>query len=168
MTILIGIGLAAVLLVLGLRCIVNVPAEGAWVVERLGRCDRTLMAGMHVLAPFIDRVAFRYSLAPVTSETSDLCITRDNVPVRVTSTVRAQIVDARQAAYAAENAGDFVTTLIGTQLRQWIGSRRWDDVRETTRELGVATLEAAEEPASRIGVRMLAVDVNGIEREEAR
>lgn len=164
----ITIVIALVSLIVVLKSVIVVPAEGAWVVERLGRYDRTLPAGTHVLAPFIDRVAFRYSLAPVTSETSDVCITGDNVPVRVTSTVSAQIVDARQAAYATGNAGDFVTTLVRTQLRQWIGGRSWDDVRATTSELGVATMQAAEEPASRIGVRMLAVDVNGIERVEAR
>ena len=62
------------------KSVIVVPNGEAWVLERLGRYDRTLPPGLHVIFPFTDRVAFRYSVQPKDEELSDQCVTRDNVP----------------------------------------------------------------------------------------
>lgn len=86
----------------------------------------------------------------------------------MTSTVSAQILDPRQAAYASASAGDFVTTIVRSHQRQWIGERSWDDLRESTRELEQAVMIAIAEPSAQIGVRLLALDVKGVERAESQ
>ncbi|HEX6275884.1 MAG TPA: SPFH domain-containing protein, partial [Polyangiaceae bacterium] len=93
------------------KSVIVVPAGDAWIVERLGRSHVTLPPGLHVITPFTDRVAFRFSVQPREEEVSDQCVTRDNVPVRVTSLFRAQIANPERAAYASANAGDSVKTL---------------------------------------------------------
>ena len=35
-----------------------VPTKKAYIVERLGKYDKTLDAGFHALIPFVDKVAF--------------------------------------------------------------------------------------------------------------
>ncbi|SKN55169.1 SPFH domain/band 7 family protein [Mycobacteroides abscessus subsp. massiliense] len=48
-------------------------------VERLGRFHKALTAGLNILIPFIDRVAYRHSLKEVPLDVpSQVCITRDN------------------------------------------------------------------------------------------
>ncbi|MGL4668140.1 MAG: SPFH domain-containing protein, partial [Saezia sp.] len=42
-----------------------VPQQNAWVVERLGKYDRTLTPGLKFVIPFIDRVAYRHSLKEI-------------------------------------------------------------------------------------------------------
>ena len=153
-------------IILVLRSVVVVPQESAFIVERLGRYHRTLMPGMHVLLPFTDRVARRYSLHPREEEVADTCITRDNVVVRITSVVRAQILDPQRAAYGAADAADAVRTLVRSRQRLWIAERAWDDVRESTRELEAAVVAAVAEPANEIGIHITSVDVKGIERIE--
>ena len=152
---------------LAMNCVKVVPDGNAFVVERLGRYFRTLMPGTHVLAPFVDRVAHRYSLHPREEEIADTCITRDNVPVRIASVVRAQILDPRRAAYGAANAGDAVVTLVRSRQRLWIAERAWDDVRESTRELEVAVVAAAAEPANEIGIHVASVEVRSVDRVES-
>lgn len=148
------------------KSVIVVPSGEAWILERLGRYDRTLPPGLHVILPFTDRVAFRYSVQPKDEEISDQCVTRDNVPVRVTSVVRAQIADPERAAYATANAGDSVVTLVRTHQRLRIGERSWDDVRLYPRELETAVLSTATEPATQMGVRLLALEVKNVERVE--
>ncbi|MCL1888133.1 MAG: SPFH domain-containing protein, partial [Kiritimatiellaeota bacterium] len=39
-----------------------VPQQQAWVVQRLGKYQTTLDAGLHFLVPFIDAVAYKHTL----------------------------------------------------------------------------------------------------------
>lgn len=148
------------------KCVIVVPEGNAFVVERLGRYFGTLPAGMHVILPFTDRIAYRFSLQPREEELSDQCVTRDNVPVRIVSTFRAQIADPERAAYATANAGDAVKTLVRTHQRQATGERSWDDVRLYPRELESVVLNAATEPAAQLGITLLAIDVKQLDRVE--
>lgn len=142
-----------------------VPDEAAYVVERLGRYHRTLLAGVHFLAPLVDRVAFRYSLLPKDHDLADTCITHDNITVAVASRFRWQIADPERAAYASASETDFVITLVRTLVRKWIGERAWNDVRETTRELEAAVLREAANAAEQAGVKIVAFDVQKIEQK---
>src|SRR5688500_18903725 len=141
-----------------------VPQGSAYVVERLGRYRCTLPPGIHLLAPFVDRVAFRFSLAPKEEQLTDVCITLDNVTVSVKSTVSWQIAEPERAAYASANPAEFVINVVRTAARQWIGERAWKDVRETTREQQVAVLRSTGTAAAGVGVKITAFNVRQIER----
>ncbi len=41
---------------------VIVPQKSAFIIERLGKFDRSLEAGFHILIPFVDRRAYVFSL----------------------------------------------------------------------------------------------------------
>ena len=144
--------------------IVIVPPDSAYVAERLGRYHRTLHPGLNILAPFFDRVAFRFSLLPQDLALTDTCITLDNVPFTVTSTVRWQVADAKTAAYASASPADFVSGLVRSIQRDWISRQSSKDVRETTRDFQQAVLRAAAEPAMQVGVKIVDHDVKRIER----
>lgn len=145
--------------------IVTVVPEGhAYVVERLGRYHRTLTAGRYVLLPFLDRVAHQYSLRPRAGDLSDVCISRDNLPLRIESTYRWEIVDAREAAYAAADVKEYVAGVLRSAQREWIGRHAWKDIRESTRQLESDVVRAAQEPAARAGVRLLELSVQRVDR----
>lgn len=135
--------------------IAKVPAGHAYVVERLGRYHRTLDAGWHMLAPVVDRVAFRFSLAPQETQFATTAISHDNVPIRFTTTVRWQIADAQLAAYGSANAKDFVTTLVESRQREWVAQHDAGDVRETSRERHSWVLRACADAARQVGVTIL-------------
>ena len=158
---------AFVLITVASRSVIVVPERSAYIVERLGQYLRTLPAGLHVLLPLVDSVRYRFSLDPREEPISYTCITRDNVPVRIASVVRAQIADPYQAAYASANAGDFVATLVRTHQRQWIGEHAWEEVRTSMRDLEVAVEQATIQPAASAGVKVLAVELKGVDQAES-
>jgi regulator of protease activity HflC (stomatin/prohibitin superfamily) len=144
--------------------ITMVPAEAAYVVERLGRYHRTLQAGTHLLLPLLDRVAFRLTLRPTSEAWSGKAITLDNVTVTVDAGVQWQIVNPERAAYNVADARQHLTAVVGNALRDAIGRQNWNDVRETTRELQQTVLRAAADEAERIGTKIDSVTVSRIAR----
>lgn len=155
----VAIALAVIGMVLINSCIVVVPRDSAYVVERLGAYRATIMAGLHVLAPFIDRIAFRYSLQPQQRELSDVCITEDNVSVNVTSSYRWRIVDPRRFAYNAADGVEFVATLVREHHRKWIGSRSLDEARESTREMEASVISSVTEALREVGAEIVSASV---------
>ena len=53
-----------------------VPQRQVFVVERLGKFQTSLDAGLHFLMPFIDRVAYKHSLKEIVRDARQSCITR--------------------------------------------------------------------------------------------
>jgi regulator of protease activity HflC (stomatin/prohibitin superfamily) len=146
------------------KTIIVVPPDGAYVVERLGQYHQTFRSGMNVLAPFLDRVAFRYTLRPQDTQLTDRSITLDNIPISITSGIRWQITDPRAAAYNSANVNEFVVELVRSRQRQWIAEHSWNDVREGTRELQSALMRAVAESGAQGGVSILDVSISGVTR----
>ena len=77
-----------------------VPQQSAWVVERLGKYDRTLQAGLNFLVPFIERVSYKHSLKEIPLDVpSQVCITKDNTQLQVDGILYFQVTDAMRASY---------------------------------------------------------------------
>jgi regulator of protease activity HflC (stomatin/prohibitin superfamily) len=71
-----------------------VPQKSAYLVERLGKYQHTLEAGMHVLIPFVDKISYRHTLKEQAIDVpSQTCITRDNIPVEVDGILYMQVTD---------------------------------------------------------------------------
>ena len=80
------------------RGIKLVPQQQAWVVERLGRFQLTLKAGLNFIVPFIDTIAYKHSLKEDAFDIpSQTAITRDNVTLVVDGILYIKITDPKQA-----------------------------------------------------------------------
>ena len=120
-SILIAIVLIVILMIL-VSCIKIVPQATAMVVERLGGYKCTWSVGLHVKAPFIDRVAKRVILKEqVVDFAPQPVITKDNVTMRIDTVVFFQITDPKLFAYGVENPIMAIENLTATTLRNIIG-----------------------------------------------
>ena len=61
-TLIVVLAIVALVVVVLAKTATVVPQQSAYVVETLGRYNRTLQAGFHILIPFVDRIAYRHSL----------------------------------------------------------------------------------------------------------
>ena len=93
------LGLIALFFIIALvRAVRIVRQAEAYLVERLGRYDRTLDAGLHLLWPFVDRVRARVDLREqVVSFPPQPVITSDNLVVSIDTVIYFQVTEPRAA-----------------------------------------------------------------------
>jgi regulator of protease activity HflC (stomatin/prohibitin superfamily) len=92
--------IAVIVVIFIVRTFKIVPQQHAWVVERLGKYDRTLTPGLKFVIPFVERVAYRHSLKEVPLDVpSQVCITKDNTQLHVDGILYFQVTDPRLASY---------------------------------------------------------------------
>src|SRR5699024_4376975 len=77
-----------------------VPQAGALIVERLGRYQSTMYAGLHFLIPFVDRVRSGVDLRErVVPFQPQPVITSDNLVVNIDTVVYFSVTDPKAATY---------------------------------------------------------------------
>ena len=160
---LILIVLLLIVLILLLSCVKIVPQATAMVVERLGGYRATWSVGLHVKAPFIDRVAKKVILKEqVVDFAPQPVITRDNVTMRIDTVVFFQITDPKLFAYGVENPIMAIENLTATTLRNIIGDLELDQTltsRETINTKMRASLDIATDPW---GIKVNRVELKNI------
>lgn len=140
-----------------------VPQQHAWVVERLGRYDRTLTPGLKFVIPFVERVAYRHSLKEIPLDVpSQVCITKDNTQLQVDGILYFQITDAMRASYGSSNYVVAITQLAQTTLRSVIGKMELDKTFEERGSINAAVVSALDEAALNWGVKVLRYEIKDL------
>lgn len=140
-----------------------VPQQSAWVVERLGRYDRTMQAGLNFLMPFVERVSYKHSLKEIPMDVpSQVCITKDNTQLQVDGILYFKVVDAMRASYGSSDYVIAVTQLAQTTLRSVIGRLELDKTFEERDMINAAILSALDEAALTWGVKVLRYEIKDL------
>ena len=152
--------LSALLVYKGIRI---VPQQTACIVERVGKYHATLHAGIHVLLPFIDRVAYVIPLQEIPMDTDpQAAITRDNVGVTMEGVLYYQVTDPKAAAYGTTDFETAIEMLAKTTLRSEVGKRELDRLLEEREAINAAVVSALDEASSGWGVKVLRYEVKDI------
>jgi len=155
--------LAAVAVVFIFRTFKIVPQQNAWVVEKLGRYDRTLTPGLKFVIPFIERVAYKHSLKEVPLDVpSQVCITRDNTQLQVDGIIYFQVTDPMRASYGSSNYVFAITQLAQTLLRSVIGKMELDKTFEERDAINGSVVTALDEAAMNWGVKVLRYEIKDL------
>ena len=159
----IALVLAVIAIVFVVRTIKIVPQQHAWVVERLGKYDRTLTPGLKFVVPFVEQVAYKHSLKEVPLDVpSQVCITRDNTQLQVDGVLYFQVTDPMRASYGASNYVIAITQLAQTTLRSVIGKLELDRTFEERALINSGVVAALDEAALNWGVKVLRYEIKDL------
>jgi len=105
-----------------------VPQGSKWVVQRLGKYQKSLSPGLNLIIPYIDVVAFKATTKDIVLEIpSQEVITRDNVVIIANAVAYINIIAPEKAVYGVENYELAIRTLVQTSLRSIVGEMTLDD-----------------------------------------
>jgi regulator of protease activity HflC (stomatin/prohibitin superfamily) len=159
----IAIVIAVIAALFIIRTIKIVPQQHAWVVEKLGKYDRTLTPGLAFVIPFIERVAYKHSLKEVPLDVpSQVCITKDNTQLQVDGIIYFQVTDPMRASYGSSNYISAITQLAQTLLRSVIGKMELDKTFEERDHINMSIVAALDEAAHNWGVKVLRYEIKDL------
>ncbi len=160
MALLIILAIIVLLLVLNIKI---VPQAHAYIIERLGKYHSTLGAGLHVLIPFIDRIARKVTLKEQVADFAPQpVITKDNVTMMIDSVVYFMIRDPKAYTYGVENAIMAMENLTATTLRNIIGDMTLDDTLTSRETINSKMLTAIDEATDPWGIKVNRVELKNI------
>ena len=140
-----------------------VPQQNAWVIERFGKYNRTLSAGLSVIIPFMDKVAYQHSLKEIAMDVpSQVCITKDNTQLQVDGVIYFQVTDPMKASYGSSNFVFAITQLAQTSLRSVIGRLELDKTFEERDVINTQVVNVLDEAATNWGVKVLRYEIKDL------
>ncbi len=113
-----------------------VPQSENWLVERLGKYNRTMEAGLHFLIPFFEAVQHKVPIQERQLPPKPInAITLDNVTIAISLAILYRIIDASKTMYRISKVDDAIMTIVNGTVRSVIGKTDLDGVQSNRRQL---------------------------------
>ena len=140
-----------------------VPQKEAYIIERLGKYSKTLEAGLHLLVPFLERVAYKHSLKEQAIDVPpQQCITKDNIAVDVDGILYLQVMDPAKASYGIGNYLFATIQLAQTTMRSEMGKLDLDRSFEERMNINAAVVAAVDKASDPWGVKVTRYEIKNI------
>jgi len=155
---------AVVLLITLARSIRIVPQARAGIVERLGRYQRTLDAGLALVIPYVDRVRPLIDLREtVVSFPPQPVITEDNLVINIDTVIYFQVTDPKAASYEIADYIAAIEQLVVTTLRNVIGGMSLEETLTSRDKVSGALRIVLDEATGRWGIRVNRVELKAVD-----
>ncbi|MCX6768595.1 MAG: SPFH/Band 7/PHB domain protein [Candidatus Micrarchaeota archaeon] len=155
----VGAGLF-VLLLMGVR-IVRPVEKG--VVERFGKYQHAVEAGIHIIIPFVDNMIIVNTTERMIDIGSQNVITKDKLNAIVDAVVYYRIQNVENSLYQVNDVKSQLTTLAQTTLRAVIGQMSLTEANENRAIINTKIEEILDTETKNYGVDVLRVELQRIE-----
>jgi regulator of protease activity HflC (stomatin/prohibitin superfamily) len=146
------------------RAVKIVPQANAGIVERLGRFNRVLGAGLTILIPFVDRLRPLIDMRErVVSFPPQPVITEDNLVVSIDTVIYFQVTDPKSATYEIENYIQGIEQLTVTTLRNVVGGLDLEQALTSRDSINAALRGVLDDATGKWGVRVNRVELKAID-----
>jgi len=165
-----------------LRGIKIVSQSETMIVERLGKYNRTLNAGINVILPIIEQaketIVRRQNGALSRSSRIDMreqvydfdkqsVITKDNVMTEINALLYFQIVDPMKAVYEIQNLPVAIEKLTQTTLRNVVGEMELDETLTSRDTINSKLRNVLDDATNKWGVKVNRVELQDITPPES-
>ena len=158
------IALAVLVLIVLSRTIRIVPQARAGIVERLGRYQRTLDAGLAIIVPFVDRLRPLIDLREqVVSFPPQPVITEENLTVSIDSVIYFQVTNPKDASYEIADYIAAVEQLTVTTMRNVIGGMTLEETLTSRDKISAQLRGVLDDATGRWGIRVNRVELKAID-----
>jgi regulator of protease activity HflC (stomatin/prohibitin superfamily) len=141
-----------------------VPQGSKWVVQRLGKYQKSLSPGLNLIIPYIDVVAFKATTKDIVLEIpSQEVITRDNVVIIANAVAYINIISPEKAVYGVEDYELAIRTLVQTSLRSIVGEMTLDDALSSRDQIKSKLKLSISGDISDWGITLKTVEIQDIQ-----
>ena len=155
---------AALVALLVIRTVKIIPQARAANVERFGRYRRTLVAGLNLVVPILDRVKPLIDLREqVVSFADQPVITEDNLVVHIDTVLFFQVTDPRAADYEIVDYATAIEQLSATMLRSVIGSMDLEQTLTSRDRINTMLRGVLDEASGKWGIRVTRVEIKALD-----
>ena len=156
-------GLTILIVIALMRSIVIVRPHERAVVERMGKYNRTLSAGLSFVMPVLEnvrKVDMRETLIDVPAQE---VITKDNVGVGVDAVIYFQVIDPFKVIYNVALFELAAIKLAQTNLRNIMGDMTLDEALVSREKINIELRRILDDATDRWGVRVTRVEIQKID-----
>lgn len=144
-----------------------VPQSKNFVIERLGRYNRTLEAGMHIIIPVIETVRHRVDILERQLPTKKIsAITLDNVTIGIDLAILFRVVHAEKSVYRINDIDEAIKTTVTGVVRSVLGKTDLDGVQSNRRSISEAIEEELRAVTEEWGIVLSRVEIIDVEVDD--
>ncbi|HQR02492.1 MAG: SPFH/Band 7/PHB domain protein [Proteobacteria bacterium] len=145
-----------------------VPQGEEWIVERLGKYQGTLLPGLSIIIPYLDRVAYKVVTKDIILDVQEQeVITRDNAVILTNAIAFIKVTDPIKAVYGVVNFAEAIRNLIMTTLRSIIGEMTLDEALSNRDKIKARLRESISDEAIDWGLTVKSVEIQDIKPSES-
>lgn len=154
--------LAAVFITMAMGVVI-VPQGSKYVVQRLGKYQKTLNPGLNIIIPYIESIAYKVVTKDIVLDIpSQEVITKDNAVIVTNAVAYINVVNPEKAVYGVEDYELALRTLVQTSLRAIIGEMKLDEALSSRELIKTKLKESISDDIVDWGVVLKTVEIQDI------
>ena len=146
-----------------------VPQGEEWIVERLGEYRKTLLPGLTIIIPYVDKVAYRVITKDIILDVPQQeVITRDNAVIITNAIAFIKVTDPIKAVYGIVDFAEAIRNLVQTTLRSITGEMELDQALSSREKIKVRLKASISDEAIDWGLTIKSVEIQDIKPSDSR
>jgi regulator of protease activity HflC (stomatin/prohibitin superfamily) len=159
----IGLVIAAIVLILLFMSIRKVNQYEKGLVERFNAYEKTVEPGLRLITPFVERMLRVNMREQVIDVPPQEIITEDNVVVTIDAVIYYQVVDAKRALYEIEDFELAIVKLAQTTLRNIVGEMSLDVCLTSREKINVELRSVLDQATDKWGTKVNRIELQRID-----
>jgi len=145
-----------------------VPQGEEWIVERLGKYHGTLLPGLNIIIPYLDRIAYRLVTKDIILDVQEQeVITKDNAVILTNAIAFIKVTDPIKAVYGVVDFAEAIRNMIMTTLRSIVGEMSLDEALSSRDRIKARLRESIADEAIDWGLTVKSVEIQDIKPSES-